>query len=42
MAKNNRVPNKASGGKRNSNRRYYTYRKASKKSNVVPSKPKEK
>ncbi|MBR1532332.1 MAG: ribonuclease J [Eubacterium sp.] len=42
MAKNNRVPNKASGGKRNSNRRYYTYRKASKKSDVVPSKPKEK
>ncbi|MBQ7203660.1 MAG: ribonuclease J [Eubacterium sp.] len=42
MANNNKMPNKASGGKRNSKRRYYTYRKASKKSNVVPQKPKEK
>ena len=42
MANNKKMPSKASGGKRNSQRRYYTYRKASKKSNVVPSVPKEK
>jgi len=42
MANNKKMPPKAPGGKRNSKRRYYTYRKASKKSDVVPSKPKEK
>ncbi|MBR3149865.1 MAG: ribonuclease J, partial [Eubacterium sp.] len=42
MANNKRVPNKASGGKRNSKRRYYTYRKASKKSDYVPQKQAEK
>ncbi len=42
MANNKKMPPKASSGKRNSKRRYYTYRKASKKSDYVPSKPKEK
>ncbi len=42
MANTKKMPAKTSDGKRNSNRRHYTYRKASKKSDVVPKKQKEK
>ena len=42
MAKQNTMPNSADKRKRNSKRRYYTYRKASKKSTVLPAVEKEK
>lgn len=42
MAKENRVPSQSANRKRNSKRRYYTYKKAPKKSVVLPPVEKEK
>lgn len=42
MTKENRMPSSGVNGKRNSKRRYYTYRKASKKSDFVPRKQADK
>lgn len=42
MAKENYTPNQSVNRKRNSNKRFYTYRKAKRKSNLVPPQEKEK